>query len=78
MNLAQGRFNALPGLTGLWQVSGKNKTTHSEMMRLDIHYVRRKSFLLDLKITLMTWPAIIQQALESLSLGTGGKHEKSN
>jgi lipopolysaccharide/colanic/teichoic acid biosynthesis glycosyltransferase len=74
----RGRFNALPGLTGLWQVNGKNKTTHSEMMRLDINYVQRKSFLLDLKITLMTWPAIIQQALESSSLGKGGKHEKSN
>ena len=74
----RGRFNVLPGLTGLWQVSGKNKTTHTEMMRLDIHYVRRKCFWLDLKITLMTWPAILQQALESLSLGKGGKHEKNN
>lgn len=74
----RGRFNALPGLTGLWQVSGKNKTTHTEMMRLDIHYARRKSFWLDLKITLMTWPAIMQQALESLSLGKGGKHEKND
>jgi len=74
----KGRFNVLPGLTGLWQVSGKNKTTHTEMMRLDIHYVRRKSFWLDLRISLMTWPAIMQQALESLYLGKGGKHEKKN
>jgi len=74
----RGRFNALPGLTGLWQVNGKNKTTHTEMMRLDIHYVQRKSFWLDLKITVMTWPAIMQQVLESLSLGKGGKHEKND
>jgi lipopolysaccharide/colanic/teichoic acid biosynthesis glycosyltransferase len=68
----RGRFNTLPGMTGLWQVRGKNKTTLTEMMRMDINYVRRKSFLLDLKITLMTWPAIMLQALESLSLGTKG------
>src|SRR5882762_6192791 len=37
------RFKTLPGLTGLWQVSGKNKTTFNEMIQLDIGYVKRKS-----------------------------------
>ena len=74
----RGRFNALPGLTGLWQVSGKNRTTHTEMMRLDIDYVRRKSFILDMKITLLTWPAILRQALEGFSLGKGDKNEKDH
>ena len=36
------RFNTLPGLTGLWQVSGKNQTTFAEMMQLDISYTRGK------------------------------------
>jgi lipopolysaccharide/colanic/teichoic acid biosynthesis glycosyltransferase len=53
------RFSTLPGLTGLWQVSGKNKTTFDEMMHLDIHYARNKSLWLDLKILLMTVSAVI-------------------
>lgn len=55
------RFDTLPGLTGLWQVSGKNKTTFVEMMHLDIDYVHRKSLWMDLKIILMTIPALIVQ-----------------
>ena len=51
----------MPGLTGLWLVSGKNKTTFVEMMHLDIDYVRKKSLWLDLKIILMTIPALIVQ-----------------
>ena len=35
------RFDAVPGLTGLWQVSGKNRTTFNEMIRLDIEYSER-------------------------------------
>lgn len=55
------RFDALPGLTGLWQVSGKNRTTFEEMVRLDIHYARNKSLWLDFKILLMTVPALLTQ-----------------
>ena len=55
------RFNSPPGLTGLWQVSGKNKTTFSEMMDLDIRYVRTRSLWLDLKIILKTPLAIVEQ-----------------
>ena len=55
------RFNAVPGLTGLWQVSGKNKTTFVEMMRLDIEYARNKSLWLDLKIIFKTIPALMIQ-----------------
>ena len=53
------RFNTLPGLTGLWQVSGKNRTTFTEMMHLDIEYVRRKTLWLDLMIILRTVPAMM-------------------
>lgn len=58
------RCNALPGLTGLWQVNGKNKTTFSEMMKLDIQYVRTKSLGLDLSILFKTWRVILEQSLE--------------
>lgn len=55
------RFNTLPGLTGLWQVSGKNRTTFEQMIRLDIEYARTKSLALDLKIMARTVPALITQ-----------------
>lgn len=61
------RCHTLPGLTGLWQVSGKNHTTFSEMMRLDIDYVRNKSLWLDLKILLKTVPTILGQVFELLT-----------
>jgi len=59
------RFNTLPGLTGLWQVGGKNKTTFTEMICLDIRYARTKTLWLDLKILLKTLPAVMVQVLES-------------
>jgi lipopolysaccharide/colanic/teichoic acid biosynthesis glycosyltransferase len=52
-------------LTGLWQVSGKNRTTFDEMIRLDIEYSKRQSLGLDVKIILKTLPALWQQCLES-------------
>ena len=59
------RFNAVPGLTGLWQVSGKNRTTFNEMIRLDIEYSERLSLWLDLKIILKTLPALWVQCLDT-------------
>jgi exopolysaccharide production protein ExoY len=61
----QERFATLPGLTGLWQVCGKNKTTFTEMIELDIDYGRKKSLWLDLKIILLTPLAIIIQIWEA-------------
>lgn len=55
------RFHATPGLTGLWQVSGKNRTTFDEMIRLDIKYAENKSLAMDLYIICMTIPALLQQ-----------------
>ena len=55
------RLNVLPGMTGLWQINGKNSTTFEQMVRYDINYIRRLSFLLDLKILILTIPAIIKQ-----------------
>ena len=55
------RFDVLPGMTGSWQVNGKNKTTFKEMMRLDVSYSRKNSFSQDTKILLKTVPAIVEQ-----------------
>jgi lipopolysaccharide/colanic/teichoic acid biosynthesis glycosyltransferase len=55
------RCETLPGLTGLWQVKGKNRTTFEKMMELDLAYVANKSLLLDLKIMAWTVPAILIQ-----------------
>lgn len=59
------RFEGLPGLTGLWQVSGKNKTTFSEMINFDIFYIRNCSLWMDLKIMLKTFPVLFSQVQES-------------
>ncbi len=48
-----------PGITGLWQVSGRSSTTFDEMVRLDLTYVRTWSLWLDIKIILKTWWAVI-------------------
>jgi exopolysaccharide production protein ExoY len=61
----QQRVNAAPGLTGYWQVNGKNKTTFTEMINMDIFYAQNMSVWLDLAIILKTLPAIIMQVLES-------------
>lgn len=61
------RCNTLPGLTGLWQVTGKNKTTFSEMIQLDIFYVRNKSIFMDLRIMFRTFSAVFSQVRETLS-----------
>jgi lipopolysaccharide/colanic/teichoic acid biosynthesis glycosyltransferase len=55
------RFNAAPGLTGLWQVNGKNRTSFTRMMQLDIEYTQTKSLWLDLKIIFRTVPALLVQ-----------------
>jgi lipopolysaccharide/colanic/teichoic acid biosynthesis glycosyltransferase len=59
------RICALPGITGLWQVSGKNKTTFEEMVRLDISYLKNESLARHLAILAKTGPVLIGQAWES-------------
>jgi lipopolysaccharide/colanic/teichoic acid biosynthesis glycosyltransferase len=48
------RFAVKPGLTGLWQVSGRNERTYEEMVRLDVEYAERNSIGLDLLILAKT------------------------
>ncbi len=59
------RVNGPPGLTGYWQVNGKNKTTFSEMVEMDISYAGKMSVWLDLTIIFQTVPAVISQVLET-------------
>jgi lipopolysaccharide/colanic/teichoic acid biosynthesis glycosyltransferase len=53
------RFRVPPGLTGLWQVSGRNRLTMKQGLDLDMEYVRRQSFSLDLAILLKTVPVVL-------------------
>jgi lipopolysaccharide/colanic/teichoic acid biosynthesis glycosyltransferase len=61
------RFGTLPGLTGLWQVNGKNRTTFEEMINWDIKYIETKCPVLDVVIMLRTVPAILVQAWDAVS-----------
>lgn len=63
------RFDTLPGLTGLWQVSGKNLTTFQQMMRYDVGYARHLSPSQDALILLRTGPAVVQQVARATHHG---------
>jgi exopolysaccharide biosynthesis polyprenyl glycosylphosphotransferase len=49
-----------PGLTGLWQVSGRSNVTYEERVRLDMHYIRNWSIWLDIQLLFQTIPAVIK------------------
>jgi exopolysaccharide biosynthesis polyprenyl glycosylphosphotransferase len=54
-----GRLRAVPGMTGLWQVSGRSEVSFHDMVRLDLHYIRNWSLSLDLEILWRTLPAVL-------------------
>jgi exopolysaccharide biosynthesis polyprenyl glycosylphosphotransferase len=58
------RLKVTPGLTGLWQVSGRSNVPFDEMVRLDLHYINNWSLSMDLRILARTLPVVLQ--------GTGG------
>jgi lipopolysaccharide/colanic/teichoic acid biosynthesis glycosyltransferase len=58
------RLEVTPGITGLWQVKGRNTTTFDERLRLDIEYIEHRSFGLDLKILLQTVPSVLRRTGE--------------
>lgn len=62
----QKRVNAPPGLTGYWQVNGKNKTTFNQMVFLDLFYVDKMSIWLDLRIILKTIPVLVFETIQAL------------
>ncbi|OGS21276.1 MAG: hypothetical protein A2252_08400 [Elusimicrobia bacterium RIFOXYA2_FULL_39_19] len=60
-DFAKRRLSVLPGVTGLWQVSGRASLSYEEMIELDIYYLENWSLGLDLKIIFKTFPAIFSK-----------------
>ena len=56
------RLEVPPGITGLWQVHGRNSTTFDERLRLDIDYIRNMSLALDFKILMRTVVAVVRRS----------------
>ncbi|MCI0521780.1 MAG: sugar transferase [Chloroflexi bacterium] len=54
------RFEALPGITGLWQVKGRNCVSFDEMVRMDLEYIENQSLWLDIMLLLQTPKAVAQ------------------
>src|SRR5262249_13606103 len=55
------RLAVKPGITGLWQVSGRNGTTFEQMVTLDLEYIRKASLALDLFILMKTIPVVFRR-----------------
>lgn len=72
------RFSIRPGLTGLWQVSGKNKLSFSQMIRLDIAYERHMSFWNDVLIILKTFPTVVGLVIEPIVDRLKGERIQTN
>jgi lipopolysaccharide/colanic/teichoic acid biosynthesis glycosyltransferase len=53
------RFSVQPGITCLWQISGRSNLPFHRWLELDLEYIDNWSFLLDLKILLKTIPAVL-------------------
>jgi lipopolysaccharide/colanic/teichoic acid biosynthesis glycosyltransferase len=59
---AEGRSSVQPGITGLWQISGRSDLSFEDMVRLDLEYIKNWSLMLDIKIILET-PALVLKGL---------------
>ena len=53
------RLSALPGITGLWQVHGRSRVTFDDMVHMDIDYITHRSLWLDMKLLVLTVPAVL-------------------
>jgi lipopolysaccharide/colanic/teichoic acid biosynthesis glycosyltransferase len=63
LNYSQWGLNLLtirPGITGLWQVSGRSDISYADRVRLDMHYIRNWSIWLDLQLLVQTIPAVLR------------------
>ncbi|MEW6754413.1 MAG: sugar transferase [Candidatus Latescibacterota bacterium] len=54
-----GRLTSLPGITGLWQTTGRAQVSFDEMIELDLQYIRRRSLWQDLRLLALTVPAVL-------------------
>ena len=66
------RLAAVPGLTGLWQVNGKNRTTFPEMVAFDVRYAKTLSLRQDISILFRTFPVVFRQSREVLERQRSG------
>ncbi len=62
------RFDIKPGMTGLWQVSGKNRLSFKQMIRLDIQYAKNLSLWRDIKILIKTIPSVASMVIERFAI----------
>lgn len=58
-NKQKKRLDVLPGITGIWQISGRSMIPFRRWMAMDLYYVKNKSLLLDIYIMLKTVPAVV-------------------
>ncbi|MGZ3581605.1 MAG: sugar transferase [Ktedonobacterales bacterium] len=58
------RLTVRPGVTGIWQIYGRNKVPFEQMVDMDLEYIQRRSFWLDLKLILITAPAVLLSRAE--------------
>ncbi len=72
------RYLVLPGITGLWQVSGRSELDFDDLVNLDFMYLERWSLALDLTILLKTVPAVLTRrgAYSSQAPSTPGRRER--
>jgi lipopolysaccharide/colanic/teichoic acid biosynthesis glycosyltransferase len=55
-------FTVKPGITGLWQVSGRSDLSYQERVQLDMYYIRNYSIWLDLQILFVQTPGVVLRA----------------
>jgi lipopolysaccharide/colanic/teichoic acid biosynthesis glycosyltransferase len=58
------RLDVVPGITGLWQIEGRNEMTFDERLRLDVKYIRNRSLTYDVKLIVRTFTAVFKRAGE--------------
>jgi lipopolysaccharide/colanic/teichoic acid biosynthesis glycosyltransferase len=58
------RLEVTPGITGLWQVKGRNESTFDERLRLDVEYISKRSIVFDLRIILETVGSVVNRSGE--------------
>ncbi len=56
-----GRLDTLSGITGLWQVHGRSRVTFDQMVQMDLEYIQQQSFWYDVKLLLLTIPAVLSR-----------------
>ena len=66
------RLSVKPGMTGLWQIRGRRSNKFGDWIKNDIEYVQKRSFLMDIKILLLTTIAVLrkQKKISNSSRGT--------